>query len=850
MKKIVSLFLAVLMLVSPMAISAAGETDAYVYGPKKITVENLVTGTGMAIELVEEGSKTFLHCTAPEGTYGNGSLQFMFSTSEINLMEYPFIKISYRTDSSSHVADTTIRYNGINQESWPAAHPRITSGGKWTDIIINLNTMEKGSGIPGENVTDTKLVLKPFGQGSVTITGSKYFDIEYIGCFKSEEEAKKYKFEGEENIVVPEKPTFGENFFYEKATDELINGYMAKMDERIEEIKNTPTTVEVTGTKYYVSVLGSDSNDGKSPETPWKTINKVNTAKLEAGDGVFFKRGEEWRSSSALSTRGGITYSAYGTGAKPKLNFSIKADGAENWIETEYPNVYKYAGKISGANDVGTIVFDGGRAWGIQVHYDTKGRRFVNYTDKFNTLFNGIESFKVTSEIPEAPHALKNNLEYHHNWETEELFLCSTAGNPGEVFSSIEIVDKGHGVYGTSNVTLDNLHIHGAGSHGVSCGGVTNLTVQNCVLTWIGGAVQGSSLGDQIIRFGNAVEVYGRGDGYTIYNNYASQIYDCCWTIQNGAASPFKNIHFYENVSEFCNSGLEVWQPNGGEFTNMQLHDNYTRFNGYGWSHQRTNGGGATFYGADGVNNGTFENCDIYNNVSLFCSETVVRCGSAGYSRYNFHDNVYVMENNNKLAFAPENIGEGIGAHRWHNYNEKDLGKAATQGFEQNTKFYYTEPSPYENMFDMYHVENGVSVFEDINDGFWGRDAIDHVSLKGLFNGVTATTFAPDNTMTRGMLVTVLYRMSGTSGYKKSSFTDVSENAWFAPGVAWAEINGIVKAGGKFRPDDNATREEMADMLYRFASSQFKYTTNAAKTFTDSASINKDYVDGVNFCTA
>jgi hypothetical protein len=208
------------------------------------------------------------------------------------------------------------------------------------------------------------------------------------------------------------------------------------------------------------------------------------------------------------------------------------------------------------------------------------------------------------------------------------------------------------------------------------------------------------------------------------------------------------------------------------------------------------------------------------------------------------------MENNNKLAFAPENIGEGIGAHRWHNYNEKDLGKAATQGFEQNTKFYYTEPSPYENMFDMYHVENGVSVFEDINDGFWGRDAIDHVSLKGLFNGVTATTFAPDNTMTRGMLVTVLYRMSGASGYKKSSFTDVSENAWFAPGVAWAEINGIVKAGGKFRPDDNATREEMADMLYRFASSQFKYASASAKSFTDSASINKDYVDGVNFCTA
>lgn len=849
MKKFLALILCVLMLVPAIPVAATDEIDAYVYGPKRLTVDNLISVTGMSTELTEDGGKTFLHCIAPAGTYGNGTLQFMFKTTELNLMEYPFIKISYRTDSSSHVADTTIRFTGISKESWPASHPSITAGGKWGEFIVNLNTMEKGSGLPGENITDTKLVVKPFGQGSVTITDSKYFDIEYIGCFKTEADAKSYKFEGEENIVIPEKPTFGDDFFFEKATDELIDGYMAEIDKRIEEIKNTPTTVEVTGTKYYVSNLGSDNNDGKSPETPWKTINKVNTADLKAGDGVFFKRGEEWRSSSSLRARGGITYSAYGTGAKPKLNFSIKADGVENWIETEYPNVYKYAGKLAGSSDVGTIVFDGGRAWGIQVHYDTKGTRFVNYVDQFNTLFNGINSFKVSATKPEAPHALENNLEFHHNWETEELFLCSTAGNPGEVFSSIEIVDKGHGITTGSNVMIDNLHIHGAGSHGISAGGITNLTVQNCVLTWIGGSVQGGSIGDRLIRFGNAVEVYGRGDGFTIYNNYASQVYDCCWTIQNGVASPFKNIHFYENVSEFCNSGLEVWQS-GGEFENMQLHDNYTRYNGYGWSHQRTNDGGATFFGGDGINSGTFKDCDIYNNVSLFSSDVVVRCGSAGYNRYNFHDNIYVMELNKKLAYAPENFGEGIGSHKWHKYDEKDLSVVTSQGFEIGGKFYYTDPSPYENMFDMYRVENGVNVFEDIKDDFWGRDAIDYVSLKGLFNGVTATTFAPDNTMTRGMLVTVLYRMSGASGYKASSFTDVNENAWFAPGVAWAEANGIVKAGGKFRPDDNATREEMADMLYRYAISQFKYTSASAKTFTDSASINKDYIDGVSFCTA
>lgn len=640
------------------------------------------------------------------------------------------------------------------------------------------------------------------------------------------------------------------DFFYEKADSEFIEKYMSEIDARIEEIKNTPTEVEVTGTKYYVSSTGSDLNDGLSPETAWKTVTKVNSEKFAEGDGVFFKRGDSWRITAPLSCQSGVTYSAYGDGAKPKFIASINGDGADKWLETEYENVYKFYKDIPASNDVGTIVFDGGRAWGVMTQVKSDGTRIINYTDSFNYLFNGIERYKINADPFNPPKDLSHDLEFYHDWDTNTLYLCSKDGNPGERFSSIEIVDKGHAVVlSWNNIVVDNLEIFGTGSHGISSGGANNVTVQNCVLSWIGGSIQSKSGQNELIRFGNAVEVYGSATDFTIRNNYATQVYDCCWTVQNGSATTFKNVSMYDNVSEFCNSGLEVWEG-GGKIENMQLYNNYTRFNGYGWSHQRNNGGGTTFYGA-GNNSGTYSGNDVYNNVSLFTSENVLFVAATGVEQYNFHDNIYVMENNKKMAFAPVNPGEGKGDRKWHNYNEKDLKAAYETGFEKGSKFYYTEPSPFEDMYDMAKVINGVYAFEDISDDFWGRDAIDHVTLRGLFNGVTKTEFAPDNTMTRGMLATVLYRLSGDTGYSKQSYSDVDKNAWFAPAAAWAEANGIVSETDKFRPDDSATREEMADMLFRFAKYLYKYSEGqAGSDFFDSASIDEKYRDGVIFCTS
>lgn len=102
---------------------------------------------------------------------------------------------------------------------------------------------------------------------------------------------------------------------------------------------------------------------------------------------------------------------------------------------------------------------------------------------------------------------------------------------------------------------------------------------------------------------------------------------------------------------------------------------------------------------------------------------------------------------------------------------------------------------------------------------YWGHEGIDFVVENGLFNGMSATTFEPDTTMTRAMLVTVLWRAAGMPMQGTNPFYDVPENVWFTDAVKWASdcnlVNGMQE--GKFCPQENITREQMAAILYRYA---------------------------------
>lgn len=113
---------------------------------------------------------------------------------------------------------------------------------------------------------------------------------------------------------------------------------------------------------------------------------------------------------------------------------------------------------------------------------------------------------------------------------------------------------------------------------------------------------------------------------------------------------------------------------------------------------------------------------------------------------------------------------------------------------------------------------------------YWGHEGIDFVVENGLFNGMSATTFEPGTPMTRAMLVTVLWRAAGMPRQGTNPFYDVPENVWFTDAVKWANdcnlVNGMQE--GKFCPQENITREQMAAILYRYAQYKAKDVSGMA----------------------
>lgn len=108
--------------------------------------------------------------------------------------------------------------------------------------------------------------------------------------------------------------------------------------------------------------------------------------------------------------------------------------------------------------------------------------------------------------------------------------------------------------------------------------------------------------------------------------------------------------------------------------------------------------------------------------------------------------------------------------------------------------------------------------YADADVNAWYHEAIDFAVGGGYMNGVAEDRFDPEGTLTRAMLATILYRMSGETG-GKHPFTDVPAKEWYADAVAWAYTSGVVNgtSATQFSPEAPVTREQTAAMLYRYA---------------------------------
>lgn len=366
-------------------------------------------------------------------------------------------------------------------------------------------------------------------------------------------------------------------------------GAEAEADKKRNEILNSTSSVKVTGTSYYISSInGDDDNDGLSPETAWKTTDAltVNAWKFGPGDGVLFERGGVYRTSSSISVKSGMTYAAYGTGAKPVLYGST-----ENYAQPDYwtPSNKKYV-------------------WKLKLPLENAGIMVFNHGEAVGTLRTGLLT-------------LTQNGDFYHNNVDGYLYLYLDKGRPNLVYNDIEIGTK-RSIFTLSlnvkNVVIDNLCMKYVGKLCVQAiGNNSNITITNCEMGWVGGSLQSDT--DQT-RLGNAVQFWDSASNITVTDNWVYQVYDAGLTFQGSEGAVYENISFSDNLIEYCSYGIEFFTlKSSTESTSVMkdiyMNNNIIRMSGYGWGDQRPSSANVSAINGWGTDYNGIENFNIKNNI-------------------------------------------------------------------------------------------------------------------------------------------------------------------------------------------------------------------------------------------
>ena len=177
---------------------------------------------------------------------------------------------------------------------------------------------------------------------------------------------------------------------------------------------------------------------------------------------------------------------------------------------------------------------------------------------------------------------------------------------------------------------------------------------------------------------------------------------------------------------------------------------------------------------------------------------------------------------------------------------EGGLGETILKNFEKQFGI--------DNTYEYGAEEEWENPFTDVKDTDWFYDTVKYVNQNGIINGMTADTFAPGTTLTRAMLVTILYRAEGSPEVESDSkFSDVKASEWFGAPVIWAAENGIVNgvSEAEFAPNNAITREQIAAIMYRYAQAK-EYDVAIAKVtvidgYEDVSSVSSWAVDAIKY---
>lgn len=500
----------------------------------------------------------------------------------------------------------------------------------------------------------------------------------------------------------------------QEATKAILAEYEALSEKRKEEIRNTPDTVQTSGTTYYVSTEGNDENSGLSPDAAWRTTQKVTDFKLNPGDCVRFRRGDLFR--GGIMAQPGVTYAAYGSGPKPTFygwDKSLADPKLWTCVDSAH-HIWKLEDKIL---DCGTLVFNEGEEHSRKLIPSFIGGRFVCRDDE-SRVFDMVEEMtqdldifcKVDEVLSDRPSRGQNFLvPLVDTNQKGDLFLRCDRGNPGEVFESIEAIPKRVAflVRSNHNVHVDNLCmkyfcfcVSGGGDN------VTGMHISNCEMGWIGGNIQDYEGMDPnfpqgergtVTRFGNAIEIYGGCIDYTVTNCYIYQVYDAGMSHQittEGRKYVLKDVLYKDNLAEYCVYAIEYFlDKNKGDkesyMENIEMCGNILRFSGYGWGQQRHNvDTPALIKGWSYVN--TARDYCIHDNILDRCAYRMVHLVAEDSA------SCPVMRNNTYI----QDLGQKIGQ-----YGGKENGEPENYVFDENAEDILINEFKEENP-KVYYIKN------------------------------------------------------------------------------------------------------------------------------------------------
>ena len=505
-----------------------------------------------------------------------------------------------------------------------------------------------------ENVNNSLLLNSGVLFTSEKLTGTYTFEGLNLTGFPSDDSIRCGSYDVEQNVVVSASNcTIKEkNYCYANKKASTCENVIAADDinalslNKINQIRQTSNTNigNRTGSIYYVSGEGDDSNDGLSESTPFKTLQKLRALfdhhDIADNSTILFRDGDIFRGSIIVKANN-IMFGSYGdiSKGKPKIYVS-PYDGAKEgtWVEVK-TNIWKYTYEDSDQvfdEDIGTMWF-----------FCNEGNN--NCNDSMPSISRKFEYAikKTTSKTYDESNIednidtlITNDLEFYHAGHAANkdgatggaLYLYSTS-NPSQRFDEIEFNKGKNAIYldsskGVKSAYIDNINFAFTGNHAVRSDTISNLKVTNCEIGFIGGSVQNYDSGEAA-RYGSGIEVYGSiisqtdnpvTDGFTVDNNYIYQVYDTGLTFQYSTTSSsiIEKAYFKNNVIEYCNYSIEYWNRTKSLDQSVRdqtyiadyvIDNNIMRYSGMGISSTRPDRG-------ESAHIKTWSHDDWYNVVS------------------------------------------------------------------------------------------------------------------------------------------------------------------------------------------------------------------------------------------